>query len=463
MSLRARLLAAMGVVTVVLAVAAVVVTRTTEVHLIGQVDAQLATATSVGRLLGDRPGPGAFGGGRGETFERPSPLYGALFAPNGTVLARFTPNLSEETPPLPAVTAPQAFEAARSGDAFTVGSEPPGVRYRVRAQPAPRGTVLMLALPLSDVDNAVDRLIALELIATLLIAGVLGLVTYWVLRLGVRPVKQMTAVAATIAAGDLSQRVPDAEEGTEAGDLGVALNQMLARIEDAFDERARSEERLRRFVADASHELRTPVTTIRGYAELYRAGGLEAVADRDEAMRRTEEEAVRMGGLIEDLLLLARLDEGRPLQREPVDLAVLVHDAVRDAQAVDPSFPIAAEADEAVTLTGDEPRLRQVVANLVANARVHTPPGTAVRVKAYRDGDRALLIVADDGPGMPAEVAAHAFERFYRADASRARHRGGSGLGLAIVETAVRAHGGSVAIDTAPGEGTMVRVELPAS
>jgi len=465
MSLRARLLVAMAAVAVVLAAAAVVVTRTTEAHLVGQVDAQLAAAGGAGRLMGDRTGTGAFGGGRGDTFERPSALYGALFGPNGALLARFTPNLSENEPPLPSVAAVEAFAGARTFAPFTVGSEPPGVRYRVLAQPAPRRTVLVVALPLSDVDSAVDRLIALQALATGVVVGVLALVTYWVLRLGVRPVKQMAAAAATIAAGDLSQRVPDAEDGTEAGELGVALNQMLARIEEAFDERTRSQERLRRFVADASHELRTPVTTIRGYAELYRAGGLDDVADRDEAMRRTEEEALRMGGLIEDLLLLARLDEGRPLQRDPVDLAVLVHDAVRDAHVVEPTRPMTVDVEAAggggFSIAGDEGRLRQVIANLVGNARVHTLPGTPVEVRLRSDGDRTVLEVHDDGPGMAADDAARAFERFYRADASRARHRGGSGLGLAIVHAAVTAHGGTVDIDSTPEAGTTVRVELP--
>jgi two-component system OmpR family sensor kinase len=271
----------------------------------------------------------------------------------------------------------------------------------------------------------------------------------------------MTETAVAIADGDLSQRVPDVVPGTEAGELGEALNTMLGRIEGAFAERARSEARLRQFVADASHELRTPVTTIRGYAELYRTGGLRGPGELDSALRRTEDEAVRMGSLVEDLLLLARLDQGRPLQREPVDLDVLARDAVRDAGAVDPDHPVTAVTAGGVVVPGDADRLQQVVTNLVGNARVHTPPGTAVEVRTSREGDRAVLEVADSGPGMPPEVAERAFERFYRADPARSRHQGGTGLGLAIVKATVDAHGGTVSIRSAPGQGTTVRVELP--
>jgi two-component system OmpR family sensor kinase len=293
------------------------------------------------------------------------------------------------------------------------------------------------------------------------VLAVLGLVTWWVVRLGVWPVKRMTKMAVAIADGDLSQRVPDVVPGTEAGELGEALNTMLGRIEGAFAERGRSEARLRQFVGDASHELRTPVTTIRGYAELYRTGGLRGEGELDAAMQRTEAEAVRMGSLVEDLLLLARLDQGRPLQREPVDLDVLAREAVRDAVAVDPDHPVTAVTAGGVVVPGDEDRLRQVVTNLVGNARVHTPPGTPVEVRTFREGERAVLEVADHGPGMPPAVAERAFERFYRADPARSRHQGGSGLGLAIVRATVDASGGTVTLRTALGQGTTVRVELP--
>jgi two-component system OmpR family sensor kinase len=238
---------------------------------------------------------------------------------------------------------------------------------------------------------------------------------------------------------------------------------MMGHIEAAFDQRTQSENRLRQFIADASHELRTPVTTVRGYAELYQAGGLADPDELDEAMRRTGQEAVRMGTLIDDLLLLARLDQGRPLERRPVELTALADDAVRDARAVAPDRPITATTNGPVTVVGDDARLRQVIANLVGNALVHTPVGTPVDVRVSQVGDRALVEVVDRGPGMAPEVAARAFERFYRADPSRSRHRGGSGLGLAIVRATVSAHGGEVSLDSAPGRGTTVRVDLPAA
>jgi len=461
-SLRARLLVGMALVALVLGVAAVVIARTTEDHLVDQVDAQLRNAGPLGRLF-DRDGRGPGPALGGEDADGLSSLYVALVDRHGTFFTRLTPNLSADPPPPPAINAKDAYDSAATGTPFTVGSEPSGLRYRVLGRTDNRlGAVVVLALPLSDVDDAVDRLIAVEVVATLLVVAVLALVTYWVIRLGVRPVKQMAATAANIAGGDLSHRVPDVAPGTEAGELGVALNQMLGRIEEAFDERTRSEGRLRQFVADASHELRTPVTTIRGYAELYRAGGLTDVDERDEAMRRTEEEAVRMAALIEDLLLLARLDEGRPLRQEPVDLDVLVRDAVLDARAVAPDRPISASTDGPVTVLGDEPRLRQVIGNLVGNALVHTAADTPIDVRLRRTDNQAVLEVADRGGGMDDEAAARAFERFYRADPSRSRHSGGSGLGLSIVHATVAAHGGTVSLDSAPGRGTTVRVELPA-
>jgi two-component system OmpR family sensor kinase len=271
----------------------------------------------------------------------------------------------------------------------------------------------------------------------------------------------MTATATAIAEGDLSHRVPVAPAGTEAGQLGGALNTMLGRIEAAFDARAASEQRLRRFVADASHELRTPVTTIRGYAELYRQGGLDEREALDQAMRRTEQEAIRMGGLVDDLLLLARLDQGRPLDRAPVDLGVLAVDACSDAQLVAPDHRVVADVQPDVVVDGDEPRLRQVVHNLVRNAVVHTPRGTHVQVQVAVVAGRAVLEVRDDGPGMDPDAVAHAFERFWRADSSRARESGGSGLGLSIVHAIVHAHGGQVSLSSTRGAGTTVRVELP--
>jgi two-component system OmpR family sensor kinase len=236
---------------------------------------------------------------------------------------------------------------------------------------------------------------------------------------------------------------------------------MLARLERAFADQEAAEDRLRRFVADASHELRTPVATIRGYAELHRRGALDEPDARDQAMRRTEAEARRMGDLVDDLLLLARLDEGRALARDPVDLGVLGVDAAADARAQAPGRPVRAETEEGVVVDGDEARLRQVVANLVRNALVHTPEHAGVTVVARREGGRGVVEVRDEGPGISADKAARAFERFYRADPGRARDTGGSGLGLAIVRAVAAAHGGAASLASVPGEGTTVRVEIP--
>jgi two-component system OmpR family sensor kinase len=237
---------------------------------------------------------------------------------------------------------------------------------------------------------------------------------------------------------------------------------MLERIEEAFAARSASEERLRRFVADASHELRTPLTSILGYAELWRTGGLEDPGDRAEAMRRLDDEARRMGVLVDDLLLLAHLDEGRPLERKPVDLDRIAADAVADARAISPDRPITLEAAP-TQVEGDESRLRQVAVNLLANAREHTPHGTPVHVSVTEGAGKVRLEVADEGPGIDPKDRKRLFERFYRADPARSRESGGSGLGLAIVAAIVEAHDGEVRVDERPGGGARFVVELPAA
>ena len=458
MSLRARLLLGMGLIALVLGLAAVVIARTTEDHLVDQVDEQLR---GVGPQLRGVPPEGGDGGG-GANGQAPPPrlseLYIGRISVTGELTAVYEPDLRDA--PVLEVSA-SAVDQLRDGKAVTVGTRGSDVRYRMLARvEGRRGAMAVAALPLDAVDDAVRRLAAVELLAVLAVLAVLGLVTWWVVRLGIRPLRRMTTTAGAIAAGDLSHRVPDARPGTEAGDLGVALNGMLGRIEEAFDLRTASEVRLRQFIADASHELRTPVTTIRGYAELYRTGALRGDGELDEAMRRTEQESVRMGTLVEDLLHLARLDQGRPLDRAPVDLSALAADAVLDAQAVAPGRSVRVEATDPVVVLGDEGRLRQVITNLVGNAVVHAPDA-AIVVRVDATASLAVLEVTDDGPGMAPADAAKAFDRFFRADASRQRHSGGSGLGLAIVDATVRAHGGTVTIDTEPGRGTTVRTELP--
>jgi two-component system OmpR family sensor kinase len=464
MSLRARLLTGMAVVGVVLVVAAIVITRSTEAYLIERVDAQLVAAKPSVQGVGfERGGPGA------RNFPDANPggslntLYVGIVA-GDTIRTQAMPAFEVADAPVPDISADQARASAdNGGQPFTVGTNPPSdTRYRAVAYNSRDGDqTIVTALSLADVDASVSRLIWVEVIITGLVLGILAVVTWWVIRLGVRPVKQMTATATAIAGGDLSHRVPTGHEGTEAGELGDALNTMLTRIEEAFDERSASEARLRQFIADASHELRTPVATIRGYAELYRRGGLEEHDALEQAMRRTEAETLRMGSLIDDLLLLARLDQGRPLDQTPVDLGVLAVDAAADARARAPERRVTASVSEGVMVNGDEHRLRQLVANLVGNALVHTPPDAPIEARVRSDNGTAVLEVHDDGPGMSPDVAARAFERFYRADPSRSRHHGGSGLGLAIVRAIVDAHGGTVTLDTTLGHGTTVRVQLP--
>jgi two-component system OmpR family sensor kinase len=462
----------MGAIALVLVLAGGAIARTTERHLVEQVDDQLRDAgPALNGLLGGggptpgRGGPGAGqGAGDADPSDDPRPrlsrIYVGRITTDGALVTVVAPDLAGEEAPAPKVDGDDVA-ALRDGRAVTVGAENGAFEYRVRPRQEGRfGGLTVTALPLDDVHEAVRRLVAVELVAGLAVLGVLGLVSWWVIHLGVRPVRRMTDAASAIAAGDLSRRVPEGASGTEAAELGVALNQMLGRIEEAFDERTDTEARLRRFLADASHELRTPVATIRGYAELYRTGALRADDELGDAMRRTEQEAVRMGDLIDDLLHLARLDQGRPLERSAVDLAPLVADAALDAQAVDPDRTITTDAVDHAVVRGDESRLRQVLSNLVGNALVHAP-GAAVHLGLQVVDGQAVLEVGDEGPGMAPADAGRAFERFYRADASRQRHSGGSGLGLAIVEATVRAHGGEVSLHTEPGTGTTVRVTLP--
>jgi two-component system OmpR family sensor kinase len=282
----------------------------------------------------------------------------------------------------------------------------------------------------------------------------------WVVRLGLRPLDAIGTTAAAIAAGDLSQRVDRAERHTEVGRLGLALNAMLGQIESAFKARAASERKLRRFVADASHELRTPLAAVRAYAELFSRGADRRPDDLARSMEGIERESERMSLLVEDLLLLARLDEGRPLEREPVALDEVVTEAVETALTVEPDRSIELEAEPAPVL-GDRVRLRQIVDNLLGNVRAHTPPGAPARVRVSRLDGSALIEVEDSGPGLSAEDAERVFERFYRADQSRSRTSGGVGLGLAIVAAVAEAHGGAVAARSEPGRGATFRITLP--
>ncbi len=345
---------------------------------------------------------------------------------------------------------------------FTVRARSGGGRYRIRVSLDPRESnrMLVLAASLKNVDGTLNRLLLIELVATSSVLAAIAGLGLWAVRLGLRPLRQIEATAAAIAAGDLSQRVERAEERTEVGRLGLSLNAMLSQIESAFRAREASERRLRRFVADASHELRTPLAAVRAYAELFGRGASARPDDLERSMTGITRESERMSLLVDDLLLLARLDEGRPLEQHELALDEVVKDAVDAAQILDPGRVFEVELEPA-RVVGDRDRLRQAVDNLFANVRSHTPAESPVRVFLRRENGRAVVGVVDAGPGLTDEQQTQVFERFYRADASRTRASGGVGLGLSIVAAIARAHGGDVSARSADGEGATFLIELP--
>jgi two-component system OmpR family sensor kinase len=325
------------------------------------------------------------------------------------------------------------------------------------------GVVTVAAIPLSATDETLRRLLVVEALVIAAVLIVLGLVSWIVVRVGLLPLDRMGHTAGAIAGGDLSHRVESTDPRTEVGRLGISLNAMLDRLEQAFGEREASEDRLRRFIADASHELRTPLASIRGYAELFRMGAARSPEDVDKAMRRIEDEAARMGVLVEDLLTLARLDEVPHVPHAELDLATIVRDAVDDARAVAPDREISLAVDDPALVVGDRDQLRQVLGNLLRNAFVHTPGGTPIEISLRRDDGAVRLEVRDHGPGLPTSDADALFERFWRSEGGRERGRGGAGLGLAIVAAIVDAHDGDVRAGNAPGGGATFVVTLPAA
>ena len=466
MSLRARLLfITVGLVTLGLLIADVVTYRALATSLSERVDDQLQQAEGLAlttfRLPPDSwpyEGPPAIPGAG-----PPSGTYAAVLDGTGRSLKWEIFPSSERDGPKPVL--PDSLPGSTGGEAGIVRFDTPGdagdVGFRVEAIGPQTGEgTLVVAVPLTEMRATLGRLFAIEAFVTIGVALAAGLLAVWAVRLGLRPLRAMGETAGAIAAGDLSRRVEPADDRTEIGMLGTSLNTMLGQIEAAFEERRASEARLRRFVADASHELRTPLTSIRGYAELFRRGADARPEDLATSMARIEAEAERMGVLVDDLLLLARLDQGRQLERKQVDVSRLVEDAVDAAHAIEPGRSIDVTANPGATIEGDPGRLRQVVDNLLENARVHTPSGTATHVAVARQDGAVVLTVADEGPGMDPEVATRAFERFYRGDPARARATGGVGLGLSIVAAIVQAHGGAVrVIDGSPG--TAVEVRLP--
>jgi two-component system, OmpR family, sensor kinase len=475
MPLRVRLVVASTVLVALgLAISGFVASTVLRGYLVDRVDDQLRQASQHfgGPEFRDDP-PGSAGPGPHDN-DVPTSLYAAYYDASGRTIAIAAPNLgsSGESPKLS--TSIRTATLAHGGHPFSVGSNNDDGSWRVVARPLSDGGQVFVAQSLSDVDRTVGRLQLLELLIGLGVVIVLAGAGYFVVRRSLRPLTEVEQTAAAIAAGDLSQRVPPAHPGTEVGRLSTALNSMLGQIESAFhvqreseQSARRSEEQMRQFVADASHELRTPLTSIRGFAELFRQGAVNDPEELERVMRRIEDEGARMGVLVDDLLLLARLDQRRPLERDHVDLGRLASDAVEDVRMVAPGRPIDLVVDDEhpPVVIGDESRLRQVLGNLLGNALTHTPDEAAIHVRlAGRVDDSgrwAVLEVADEGPGLRPEHADRVFERFYRVDAARTRSQGGSGLGLSIVAGLAQAHGGRVELDTAPGEGATFRVVLP--
>jgi two-component system OmpR family sensor kinase len=471
MSLRLKLLVAVIVLVFAgLAVSDVVTYTSLKGFLFQRVDQQLIAAQDPMTFVLNQAAQGGVGPfpdrGGPENATLPPGTFGEVIDESGHLVAKRVITYNDVAPPEPAL--PSDLPApGNDGSFFSTGATGgSSLRYRVAVQRVFVGQahdpgLLIIAIPLTEIGQTLGRLVLIEALVTVLVVLGLGLVSWWLVRRELRPLQEIGVTAGAIAAGDLSKRIPRRDPRTEVGQLGVALNAMLAQIEEAFDERRASEERLRRFLADASHELRTPLTSIRGYAELFRRGAQGRKEDLAKSMRRIENESSRMGVIVEDLLLLARLDQDRPLELESVDLGAVATDAVEDARAMAGDREITLYAPEPVPLTGDEARLRQVAANLLANAVAHTPPGTPVTVRAGRYGDEAVLEVSDRGPGLSPEQTAKAFEPFYRSDPSRDRTTGGAGLGLAIVAAITAAHGGRVDVSETPGGGATFRVIIP--
>jgi len=466
LSLRTRLLlAVLACVAAGLLVAGVATYVSLRTFLLERVDAQLRDAaipTFVALTNSSQTGlPSGPSGGPGGT-NLPPGTYGQLRDTSGAVVNAISFTYGQQDQPTPVLPTPLPTVTGRATVVFQARSTAGGsAGFRVLEENVPNSAgVLIVAIPLNETHQTLTRLLTIEAVVSLLVLGALAAAAWWLIKRDLRPLETMAVTADAIAAGDLARRVQPAEPRTEVGRLGLSLNTMLSRIEEAFAERAATEEKLRRFLADASHELRTPLTSIRGYSEVF-GRAKDDPEDLELAMRRIEEESKRMGVMVEELLVLARLGEGREPEKLPVDLARVVDDAVSDACASAPAREIVLKRTETADVLGDEHQLRQVVNNLLTNAVRHTPDQAQIRVLvAARDG-YATLAVVDDGPGLEPDVAAQVFEPFYRADKSRARETGGAGLGLAIVAAIVEAHRGTVRLDTAPGAGATFTVTLP--
>ena len=467
-SLRGRLL--IGVISLVavgLLVSDVATYLTLQSSLLGRIDEQLknqSTVDTARTALLNFPVCHGRGPGSGTNFD-PGTIT-ELIGSDGKIVAAcgvqsFGAPASNAAPVLPKSLPNAGTDSPASP--FTVAGTGGVSQYRMTDWPENSfaGQFVVFAIPLTPVQSTLSQLLLLETVIGLGVLGATALLALLIIRIGLRPLQRMGGVAADIAAGDLTRRVEPATPKTEIGRLGLALNGMLSQIEAAFEERTESNTRLRRFIADASHELRTPLTSIRGYSEMLRRGAGESPADSELARRRIEEESVRMSTLVDDMLLIARLDQGRPLERKPVDLQAIAADAASDARAVAPLRQITLTAPGPVVVEGDDLRIRQVVGNLVRNALVHTPQQTAIEIGVSTENGTGRMSVADHGPGLEPKEMARIFEPFYRADPSRSRDSGGAGLGLSIVSAVVSAHGGKVNVKETSGGGVTFEVDLP--
>ena len=394
----------------------------------------------------------------------PTSISLTLIGPAGIILGQIGGDLNstEITSYLQSITPEQVIE--RGNQPFTI--EAPQSDFRVIAQRLPTGLgIVVVAQSFEDIDRTLLRLQGLFILIGLVMILIIALASRKVITVGLRPLATVEATAERIAEGDLTARLPDLKPNTEVGRLVNTLNMMLGRIEESFSARVESESKLRRFVADASHELRTPITAIRGFAELHRQGAVTGEEKTKELIGRIESESKRMGSLVEDLLLLARLDQSRQMKLEPVNLSKLVLDAVESARAAGPNHPVNFnKSDEEIYALGDNDRIHQVVANLLANARTHTPAGTKIDVSVIQREDGVRIRIADNGPGLSEKDQAQIFERFYRADPSRVRTDGeGTGLGLSIVEAVMRAHAGQVSVESELGKGATFTLFFPLS
>jgi two-component system OmpR family sensor kinase len=483
MSLRIRLLLAVGAVALIaLLVADVATYSALRSFLFTQIDQSLVVRQPPANANGAGGTPGTFPlnpSGTSHEFSPRNPILGGfreVRTSSGVVIKSSITYAQENghsySPRLPNqitgfTVQPDGIRAVY----FTTQAvQSGGPSFRVRASQLSDGNVIIVGAPLDATNNTLNRLLVIELIVTgaaLLAAVLLG---WWLVRVGLRPLEEVERTAESIAEGELDNRVPGENTKTEVGRMARTINIMLTRIQRAFAERdateaelRTSEGRLRQFVADASHELRTPVSAVSAYAEMYQLGMARSGPELDRAMSGISLESARMGHLVEDLLTLARLDEGLPLEQKPVELVKLSADAVHTAAAVGPDWPVRLEAARPVEVTGDPLRLRQVLDNLLSNVRAHTPIGTTTVVRVSQTEDEAIVEVTDSGPGLDDEQRSRVFERFYRADPSRSRLKGGAGLGLSIVNAIVTAHGGTVRAVSLPGQGASFSVHLPLS